>query len=305
MNFGENLKKIRNMKKLSQEDLAEKMHVSRQSVSKWETGDAYPEMNNLLELCKIFHCKINDLVNDSIIDIDSLDEDVVKEVISLKKEDQKKMKNISKAVSVISNIGKVACRVSIFAVILSAVAVIFLFKNIEIEDNKIIWDNHIVELELETYNNKVSLKVDGKVIEEDYYSLDEIHINNLFRYKKSTIIIIIEICSIAIIITLYIISLVLSHLNKLFNNFAVLDTPFTLENVSHIKMISWLMIFTIIFTSICEGILEMISYNRFGFSIELFNIVEILFLFSISYIFEYGRLIQIDTNGKIYGDVDE
>ena len=74
MKFGDNLKKMRKKKNLSQEELAEKVRVSRQSVSKWETGDAYPEMNNLLELCKIFKCQINDLVNDSIIDIDSLDE---------------------------------------------------------------------------------------------------------------------------------------------------------------------------------------------------------------------------------------
>ena len=78
MKFGDNLKKIRIYKKLSQEDLAEKLNISRQSISKWETGDAYPSMNNLLELCKIFHCKINDLVNDSIIDIDSLSDDVKK-----------------------------------------------------------------------------------------------------------------------------------------------------------------------------------------------------------------------------------
>ena len=42
MKFGDNLKKIRIYKKLSQEALAEKVNVSRQSVSKWETGDAYP-----------------------------------------------------------------------------------------------------------------------------------------------------------------------------------------------------------------------------------------------------------------------
>lgn len=38
MKFGDNLKKIRIIKKLSQEALAEKVNVSRQSVSKWETG---------------------------------------------------------------------------------------------------------------------------------------------------------------------------------------------------------------------------------------------------------------------------
>ena len=48
MKFGENLKNIRKEKNMSQEQLAEKVNVSRQSVSKWETGESYPEMNNIL-----------------------------------------------------------------------------------------------------------------------------------------------------------------------------------------------------------------------------------------------------------------
>ena len=38
MKFGDNLKKLRRAKKISQEELAERVNVSRQSVSKWETG---------------------------------------------------------------------------------------------------------------------------------------------------------------------------------------------------------------------------------------------------------------------------
>ena len=52
MNFGENLYNLRKKQKMSQEKLAEKVGVSRQSVSKWENGTAYPEMNRILELCK-------------------------------------------------------------------------------------------------------------------------------------------------------------------------------------------------------------------------------------------------------------
>lgn len=87
MKFGDNLKRLRKNKKISQEQLAEKVNVSRQAVSKWETGEAYPEMNNILELCKIFHCHINDLVNDSIIDIDSLDDETKKNIVKLQKEE--------------------------------------------------------------------------------------------------------------------------------------------------------------------------------------------------------------------------
>ena len=67
--FKKTLELAAKKKGISQENLAEKVGVSRQSVSKWETGETYPEMNNILELCKIFHCNINDLVNDSIITI--------------------------------------------------------------------------------------------------------------------------------------------------------------------------------------------------------------------------------------------
>ena len=89
MNFGQNLRNLRKSKNISQEELAERVKVTRQSVSKWETGEAYPEMNNILELCKIFHCHINDLVNDNILDIDSLDEDVKMNAVKFKKEKQK------------------------------------------------------------------------------------------------------------------------------------------------------------------------------------------------------------------------
>lgn len=63
MKFGENLCFLRKNAKMSQENLAEKVGVSRQSVSKWENGETYPEMDNILKICKIFHCKINDLIH--------------------------------------------------------------------------------------------------------------------------------------------------------------------------------------------------------------------------------------------------
>ena len=75
MKFGGNLKELRKIKNLSQEDLAERVGVSRQSVSKWETGEAYPEMNNILMLCKIFNCKINDLLSNNLEDFESFDEE--------------------------------------------------------------------------------------------------------------------------------------------------------------------------------------------------------------------------------------
>ena len=81
MRFGENLKNLRKIKKLSQEKLAEKVGVSRQSISKWECGEAYPEMDNILILCKIFNCKVNDLIHEDLTDINSLGEDVKMNIV--------------------------------------------------------------------------------------------------------------------------------------------------------------------------------------------------------------------------------
>ena len=52
-NFANNLKKLRKDNNLSQEELALELGVSRQSVSKWESGQTYPEMDKVLQLCKM------------------------------------------------------------------------------------------------------------------------------------------------------------------------------------------------------------------------------------------------------------
>ena len=66
MKFSEKLQKLRKDNNLSQEQLADKLDVSRQSVSKWESGQTYPEMDKLLTMCKIFNITLDDLTNDEI-----------------------------------------------------------------------------------------------------------------------------------------------------------------------------------------------------------------------------------------------
>ena len=63
MNIAENIKRLRKQHNLSQEQLAEKLNVSRQSVSKWESGLAYPEMDKVLQICKMYNVNIDDLFN--------------------------------------------------------------------------------------------------------------------------------------------------------------------------------------------------------------------------------------------------
>ena len=65
MTFSEELQRLRKAQGLSQEMLAEKCGVTRQSVSKWETGSGYPEMDNLLMLCELFGASADSLLRDA------------------------------------------------------------------------------------------------------------------------------------------------------------------------------------------------------------------------------------------------
>ena len=66
MFFASNLQKLRKEKNMSQEALAEKLDVTRQSVSKWESGASYPEMDKLISICKIFNVDMDTLVNGDV-----------------------------------------------------------------------------------------------------------------------------------------------------------------------------------------------------------------------------------------------
>lgn len=61
-NFSFNLQQYRMDSGMTQEQLAEKMGVSRQTVSKWESGASYPEMEKLIALCSLFDCTLDALV---------------------------------------------------------------------------------------------------------------------------------------------------------------------------------------------------------------------------------------------------
>ena len=66
MTFGENLQFLRKRASMTQEDLAEKMEVSRQSVSKWESNSSYPETEAILRLCALFHCDMDTLLRGDV-----------------------------------------------------------------------------------------------------------------------------------------------------------------------------------------------------------------------------------------------
>ena len=66
MSLAENLQYLRAREGVTQEQLAERLDVSRQSVSKWESAASYPEMDTLLKLCDMFQVDMDTLLRGSV-----------------------------------------------------------------------------------------------------------------------------------------------------------------------------------------------------------------------------------------------
>lgn len=66
MTIGEKLTHLRLAEKMSQEQLAEKLFVSRQSVSKWEMGQALPQIDKVLQICDLFNITADEFLRDAV-----------------------------------------------------------------------------------------------------------------------------------------------------------------------------------------------------------------------------------------------
>ncbi|MBQ7378860.1 MAG: helix-turn-helix transcriptional regulator [Clostridia bacterium] len=62
MSFGTNIGYLRKKKGITQEELAERMYVSRQTISRWETDSVYPDVETVIRLCEILECDMETLV---------------------------------------------------------------------------------------------------------------------------------------------------------------------------------------------------------------------------------------------------
>ena len=67
MTFGEKLLKLRKYSGMSQEELAVQLNVSRQAISRWETGISYPDSMNLVKISELFGATTDDLLRDNFV----------------------------------------------------------------------------------------------------------------------------------------------------------------------------------------------------------------------------------------------
>jgi len=297
MKFGDNLKIIRKNKKMSQERLAEMVNVSRQSVSKWETGEAYPEMNNILELCKIFNCKINDLVHSDMSDIDLLDKKIIMKAVKFDEQKQVKVKNLCNIIALIGQIGAIVLKVAIPFIVLVMMVLPYVVSNVELSGDEIRFKNENIKL---VGGNKI--EVHNVVIGEFDDDINFTEIVEIFNSNSRLVIIgYLEMALLFLVINIVIMILVFTNVEKLFNNIKNNHTPFTIDNVYFIKKISYLMIALILVMPMSNALFRtLLDISLASDSFGLISVLEILILYSMSYVFEYGVEIQKDSNGKMY-----
>lgn len=79
MEIGTQIRKYRSAQELSQEELAERIYVTRQTISNWENGKSYPDVHSLLLLSSLFHVSLDQLVKG---DIEMMKQEINKEEVA-------------------------------------------------------------------------------------------------------------------------------------------------------------------------------------------------------------------------------
>ena len=300
MNFGEQLQQLRKYKKMSQEDLAKKVGVSRQSVSKWENGVSYPEMKHIVKLCAIFHCKITDLVHGQLNDLASIDDDIKEKVVKLKIEKQKRLKKLCKIIFHISRSLKISSLLIVVMIVVCMFASPFFGENIEINENEIILKDDKIEYDetSDTYYNqevKTPIQLEKNSEEANFFNL-------LVDFSSIELIIGCEILLILLLIYMMCFYWLNEEIQYLSKNILLNSTPFTLINMTYIRHITKSLFIMFICHSCIKLFIGAFIFKRLIFSIDIMQIVYILCLICLTYIFEYGYEIQLDSNGVIYNE---
>ncbi|MEE0060906.1 MAG: helix-turn-helix transcriptional regulator [Acutalibacteraceae bacterium] len=108
MDFNNRLYQLRKQKGFSQEELANRLNVSRQTISKWEIGDSTPDMEKLVAISDLFDVSLDNLVKGKEEEPQRADEPRKSELASVLNEKVLTSENKAKAKSVLKIIGIIA-----------------------------------------------------------------------------------------------------------------------------------------------------------------------------------------------------
>ena len=160
MLFEEKLKMLRKEQNLTQEKLAEKLNVSRQAITKWETGEGTPDIENLKQISKLFNVTIDELIKEE--KNINLEESIYTEELEIdhtKHFDIKISEN--KEINILPN-NKESVKIK-------------LISNEDLEKSQIKFDNLYNKLDIDIKNKEVKDFIVNIYLPEKY--IDEIELN--------------------------------------------------------------------------------------------------------------------------------
>lgn len=127
MNIGEKLFELRKAKNLSQEEVADKLNVTRQTVSKWETNQSMPDLDKVVPLCELFGISTEELLTDKISEDYQKEEKKEERVLTRQEVRRKSAEVVSAAVFIyIVAVAFIAVAIPVFRVNPVVASAIFL-----------------------------------------------------------------------------------------------------------------------------------------------------------------------------------
>lgn len=170
MKIGDKIQALRKSKGLSQETLAEKLNISRQAISKWESGITVPSIENLIELGKIFNVSVGELLQVPEKEGENITPEVIKTFS--KEYEERRLAQDKKFKKIILMVATIALVLLVFLIVLVVMFSIFSsrmdqkIRNVENEVTNI-YDN--VSSEIRNISEDVQAQLDEKDrIVEDY-----------------------------------------------------------------------------------------------------------------------------------------
>ena len=123
MKFHEKLQNLRKNAGMTQLELAEKLMVSRQAISKWETGNAVPDLENIISICDLFGVSLDCLVRDTgIVETEEKIQDTAEKMVQQEHTRKMKLKEkillISTVISIVLLLGWKMNSISIAVIII-------------------------------------------------------------------------------------------------------------------------------------------------------------------------------------------
>lgn len=223
-------------------------------------------------------------------------------VYGLNRSAQKSYKTITKVVAILAMLGKIMTCIAIPFILVASILFTIIIEKIDYVDNRLYFDNQEVAI-FENDEEGITLKIKDAFEDKDFIIRDNIilkQIQNLLESipKKNVISVIIFATffyEISLVIWIYI----YRNLEALFNRLNEEETPFTEKNAQDIKNIGKLLIIGMIVFVLGNGIIDLIIHANITIQTGSINIIAILIIYTLYFIFKYGAKLQAKSNMRI------